>query len=237
MYHRPPDDTPRTGDSRSEMVRSPDAVQDVVPRRRPRPLSEVLQKHINLLYFRGWTLFVLGCLCVRAGTIAGKRSERFGPGNKFAKLRATCTAFGVYRESSTESLTREGIDGVEREHFSCVDTRWYNFSVGTDHRIERSGPERVRRSEMKCEATASEGANLTSTGIGSGERVDCWRPVLHLQNITLEGIPCGRPLCNLADVYSCDNPDCVQVSDPAGQFIVFTGEESALKDFGWYLNY
>ena len=56
---------------------------------------------------------------------------------------------------------------------------------------------------------------------------DCWRPLIHSANISLDRRSCNRPLCTLADVYSCSNPDCVQLNDPAEQLILRFAGDSA----------
>ena len=99
-------------------------------------------------------------------------SERFQQSETFVKLPVKCIASGFYQESTTESVARTGLDGVEREDFFCVDTYRYNFSVGNDRSIELSGEERLRRSEKTCEASAVEGMSPAAARLKVGDRAD-----------------------------------------------------------------
>jgi hypothetical protein len=141
----------------------------------------------------------------------------------------------VDREYLTrESRTRTGLDGIEREDFVCIEAYRYKFSVSDDRRIEKSGLERQQRSDETCEASASETTHPAAGSHKIGDRVQCWRPFEHLHEIIVQRISCGKPVCTLADVYSCDDLDCVQLTDPAGQFRFRFGNASAWIDFGWY---
>jgi hypothetical protein len=177
----------------------------------------------------------LGFTCVVIGTKIADETEIFQPEKAFMKLRARCTALGVDREYlTTESHTRTGLDGIEREEFVCIEAYRYKFSVSDDRRIEKSGLERQQRSDETCEASASETTHPAAGSHKIGDRVQCWRPFEHLHEIIVQRISCGKPVCTLADVYSCDDLDCVQLTDPAGQFRFRFGNASAWIDFGWY---
>ena len=188
----------------------------------------------DLLSIQGLSFISIGYKWVTTGKRNVGESESLQDDEIFVRLRDRCLALGVYHESRTESHARTGLDGVEREVFFCVDTYRYNFSVGSDSRIKISGPERLRRSEVACEASAEEGAHRAPGSLEIGDEVDCWRPLLNLQSISLERISCERPTCTLADVYSCSDPYCVQLTDPAEQFRLYFIAEYTLIELGEY---
>ena len=60
---------------------------------------------------------------------------------------------------------------------------------------------------------------------------------MELEGIVVVRLSCGRPVCTLADVYTCGNPDCVQLNDPAAQFLFLNAEDSAFLQLGGYFVY
>ena len=153
----------------------------------------------------------------------------------FVRLRDQCRVFAVsLKNSVTESSAQAGLDGVEREVSVCVDVYQYNFTISRDGRIDRSGLERVRRSESGCEASAGEREHRATARLESGDRVDCWRPLMYFGELVVEQLSCARPVCTLAEVYSCRDPDCVQLSDPAEEFMLRFALNSAWIEFGRY---
>jgi len=125
-------------------------------------------------------------------------------------------------------------DGVQREVFVCAETYYYNFSVGRKNSTRTSGPDRLRRSAGTCEASAPKGKHAAPPRFKYGDQVACWRPVMQLEDTIVERFSCGRPVCTAADVYSCGDIDCVQLSDPAEQFVVLYKKDVALVELGWY---
>merc|ERR1711988_1468328 len=102
----------------------------------------------------------------------------------------------------------------------------YNFTVGSDSRVELSAG-------RKCSVQKKLVRNLLLTSAErerslhrqvhvAGDRFDCWRPKVHLGKIFVQRISCGRPVCMVADVYACVDPDCVQLTDPAEQFRLYS---------------
>ena len=78
-----------------------------------------------------------------------------------------------------------------------------------------SGPELLQRGEGKCEDF---GRNMRHPpGLLERDQADCWRPTYRLSRDSIERLSCNRPVCTLADIFSCSVPDCVQLTDPEEQ--------------------
>jgi hypothetical protein len=163
-------------------------------------------------------LILMGIILILDEQRCIEEHRRSGPEQTFLKLRTVCNVTAIHHECRTESYTRFDIDGVEREYFRCMDLFQYNFSAGAEPQVEILGYDRLGRAEQTCEASTIEKKHLLPTSWKVGDQVACWRPQMDISNMTVQGKFCGRTNCTLADVYSCDVPDCVQITDPAKQF-------------------
>jgi len=75
---------------------------------------------------------------------------------------------------------------------------------------------------------------LEARALAVGDQVDCWRPRMHVSNISVAKDVCGQPVCTLEHIYSCVTENCVQLTSPATQFLsVFRGR-AALLTMGKY---
>jgi len=67
-----------------------------------------------------------------------------------------------------------------------------------------------------------------------GDQVDCWRPRIDVFHIPVDMDICGKSTCTLESVYSCLEPDCVQLTTPKTQFLSVFDGGSALIAVGRY---
>ena len=93
----------------------------------------------------------------------------------------------------------------------------YTISIGADAAIEKSGPEKVRRFSTDCQRYITDEAYRLSPSIRVGNKARCWRLRKDLYKDAISSRLCGRPVCTLADVYSCSVVGCVQLTDPEEQ--------------------
>jgi hypothetical protein len=124
------------------------------------------------------------------------------------------------------------MDGVQRTYSTCFDLYVYNFTIGFEAREELHGCERLRRSEKTCEASDLEGELIVPASHSAGNEVDCWRPKIGFANLSVRTLSCGRPECTAADIYSCSDPNCVQLTDPAEEFLLTFGDPDIWARFG-----
>jgi hypothetical protein len=66
----------------------------------------------------------------------------------------------------------------------------------------------------------------------AGNQVDCWRPNIGFANLSADTISCGRSSCTAADIFSCSDPNCVQLTDPAEEFLLVFGDAELWGNFG-----
>jgi hypothetical protein len=195
----------------------------------------ILNSDLNREFFR-WTHCIVALWLVFSGhrffSSVVEESKQYQPGTIFLQLADQCHVLGVDYESITISMSRAGMDRVQRMHPWCLDLYRYNFTVGVDAQEEKSGYERLRRSEKTCEASTVDGDHLVPASHRVGDRVDCWRPMMSLTNLSVALISCGRPTCTAADIYSCSVPDCVQLTDPAEEFLLAFGHNDIWEVLG-----